>query len=60
MAEQSFQMSLLTDTPTQEGYIRDPISGREVKATPENMNKVSFAKRLISEYGYSKEQIQTF
>lgn len=44
-----------------EGYIKDPVTGRLVKITPERVEaKIIFAERLINEYGYSKEQIQTF
>ena len=44
-----------------EGYVKDPVSGRLVKITPERVEaKIVFAQRLLSEYGYSKEQIQTF
>lgn len=38
-----------------EGYVKDPVSGRLVKITPERVEaKIIFAQRLISEYGYSK------
>lgn len=44
-----------------EGYIKDPITGQLVKTTPERAEaKIVFAERLINEYGYSKDQIQTF
>ena len=44
-----------------EGYVKDPVSGRLVKITPERVEaKIIFAQRLLSEYGYLKEQIQTF
>ncbi len=44
-----------------EGYVKDPVSGRLVKITPERVEaKLIFAERLIKEYGYSKDQIQTF
>jgi len=44
-----------------EGYVIDPVTGQEVKATPERVEaKLIFAERLINEYGYSKDQIQTF
>lgn len=44
-----------------EGYVKDPVSGKLVKITPERVEaKLVFAERLINEYGYSKEQIQTF
>lgn len=44
-----------------EGYIKDPVTGKLVKATPERVDaKILFAERLIGEYGYSRDQIQTF
>ena len=43
-----------------EGYIEDYISGNPVKATPEEINAVQvYSKMLVSDYRYSKEQIQT-
>jgi len=43
-----------------EGYILDYISNEQVKATPEEVEAVQvFAKQLVEDYGYSKEQIQT-
>lgn len=43
-----------------EGKIVDYISGIEVKATPEEVEAVQvFAKQLVEDYGYSKEQIAT-
>jgi type I restriction enzyme M protein len=46
---------------TKEGYVEDPVSGRLVKKTPERVEpKIVFAQRLINEYDYSKDQIQTF
>ena len=42
------------------GYIHDYISGKPVKATPEEMEAVQvFTRRLVEDYGYSKSQIQT-
>lgn len=42
------------------GYIIDYISGQMVKATPEEMEAVQvFAKRLVEDYGYLKDQVQT-
>lgn len=42
------------------GYIQDFISGTLVRATPEELDGVQvFARRLVEDYGYSKEQIQT-
>lgn len=39
-----------------EGYVKDPLSGRFVKITPERVEaKLVFAKRHINEYGYSKD-----
>jgi len=44
-----------------EGYLKDPVSGNWVKATPEVAEaKLVFAERLLKEYGYSKKQICTF
>ena len=43
-----------------EGYIEDYISGQEIKATPEEIESVQvFAKQLVEDYDYDKEQIQT-
>ena len=43
-----------------EGYIYDYISGKEVKATPEEIQAVQvFSKQLVQDYGYPKELIQT-
>jgi type I restriction enzyme M protein len=48
-------------TVTPEGYIRDYISGELVKAGPEQIEAVQvFSRRLVDEYGYSKDQIQTW
>jgi type I restriction enzyme M protein len=42
------------------GYIADYISGQPVKATPEELEAVQvFARRLVEDYGYPKEHIQT-
>ncbi len=42
------------------GYIADYISGLAVRATPEEVESVQiFARRLVDDYGYAKEQIQT-
>jgi type I restriction enzyme M protein len=42
------------------GYIRDYISGLAVKATPEEVEAVQvFAQRLVEDYGYPKNRIQT-
>ena len=43
-----------------EGYILDYISGHPVKATPEEVEAVQvFARRLVEDYEYPKEHIQT-
>ncbi|MDR2651213.1 MAG: N-6 DNA methylase [Prevotellaceae bacterium] len=43
-----------------DGYIIDYISGQEVKVTPEEVEATQvFSKRLVEEYGYPKENIQT-
>lgn len=40
--------------------IADYISGQVVRATPEETEAVQiFARRLVEDYGYSKDQIQT-
>lgn len=45
---------------TKDGYIIDFISGKEVKATPEEIEAVQvFAKQLVEDYGYRKDHIQT-
>ena len=42
------------------GYIRDYVSGAEVKATPEEIESVQvFARRLVEDYGYPKRCLQT-
>ena len=52
MAEEQFQ--------PKEGYIIDFISGEQVKATPEEKEAVQvFARQLVEDYGYKKDQIQT-
>lgn len=43
-----------------DGYVRDYISGTPVRATPEEVESVQvFARRLVEDFGYSKDQIQT-
>jgi len=59
MPEKEFKPT--EEIKVKEGYVKDPVSGRLVKITPERVEaKIIFAQRLLSEYGYSKEQIQTF
>lgn len=44
----------------QEGYISDFISGKRVRATPEEVEAVQvFSRALVEEYGYPKDHIQT-
>src|ERR1017187_9520413 len=50
------------ETPAElkSGYIVDFISGLPVKDTPEERDAVQvFARRLVEDYGYPKELIQT-
>jgi type I restriction enzyme M protein len=45
---------------TRSGYIRDYVSGQEVRATPEEVDAVQvFARRLVEDLGYDKDQLQT-
>ena len=55
-----------TSTPEPEptslkpGYIRDYVSGVVVKASPEEVQATQvFARRLVEDYGYPKEHLQT-
>ena len=42
------------------GQIEDFISGRPVKASPEEIDAIQvFSRRLVDDYGYTKTQIQT-
>lgn len=46
--------------PSGSGYITDFISGTQVRATPEEVDAVQvFAHRLVEDYGYDEQQIQT-
>jgi type I restriction enzyme M protein len=48
------------DKEPKEGYIFDFISGYEIKAKPEEIEATQvFAKRLIDEYEFKKEDVQT-
>jgi hypothetical protein len=45
---------------TRSGYLRDYISGIEVRATPEEVDTVQvFARRLVDDLGYDSTQLQT-
>lgn len=51
---------VVTGDELQPGYITDYISGTPIRGTPEELEAVQvFAKRLVEDYEYSKEQIQT-
>ena len=57
MTTEPFQPS--TD-PIPDGHIADFISGLPVRATPEEVDAVQvFSRRLVEDFGYSREQIQT-
>ena len=45
---------------TKPGYIQDYVSGVDVRATPEELEAVQvFSKRLVEDYDYDREQLQT-
>ncbi len=49
-----------SDPQPKSGYVIDYISGIEAKATAEEIEAVQiFARRLVEDYGYDKNQIQT-
>lgn len=51
--------SSLTGVELGAGYVRDYISGQVLKAGPEEVDAVQvFARRLVEDYEYSKDQIQ--
>ena len=53
-------MMKTTNESVKEGYMIDYISGKEIKATPEEVEAVQvFSKQLVEDYGYDKNQIQT-
>src|SRR5659263_443391 len=42
------------------GTVRDYVTGRQVRATPEEVQAVQvFARRLVEDYDYDKKQITT-
>jgi type I restriction enzyme M protein len=54
------ELQVSDTTSVKPGYVLDYITGRPVKATPEETEAVQvFAQRLVEDYGYSKEQVQT-
>lgn len=49
-----------TKQKTKEGFLIDYISGKEVRALPEEVEAVQvFAKQLVNDYNYPKSNIQT-
>ncbi|MCK4357241.1 MAG: N-6 DNA methylase [Candidatus Cloacimonetes bacterium] len=52
--------TIYPETIEKKGYVRDYISGRIVKATPEEIEAVQvFSKQLIEDYSYPIKNIQT-
>lgn len=50
----------MEETTPKEGYLIDYISGKEIKATPEEVNAVQvFSKILVEDYKYPKQNIRT-
>ena len=45
---------------SRDGFVRDYVSREWVRATPEEVEAVQvLARRLVEDYGYSEDQIQT-
>ncbi|MEU8816197.1 N-6 DNA methylase [Actinoplanes sp. NPDC048796] len=54
------ETAVIEDEIAKSGRVVDYISGRELAATPEEMEAVQpFAKQLVEDYGYPKELIRT-
>jgi len=54
------RFEILEEAEKHEGEIQDFISGQWVKATPEEVEAVQIlSRRLVEDYGYDPEQIQT-
>jgi len=54
------RFEILEEAEKHEGEIQDFISGQWVRATPEEVEAVQIlSRRLVEDYGYDKEQIQT-
>jgi type I restriction enzyme M protein len=52
MTEETSLLADLAGLETQEGYIRDYISGRLIRETPEEILAVQvFARRLVEDFG---------
>jgi type I restriction enzyme M protein len=51
---------MAVDKELKDGYILDFVSGQEIKATPEEIEATQvFSKRLVEEYEFLKENLQT-
>ncbi len=51
---------MIDSLPIQPDYITDYVSGHLVRSGPEEVEAVQvFSRRLVEEYGYPKDQIQT-
>jgi Type I restriction-modification system methyltransferase subunit len=56
----SEEASGVPDPELRPGYIVDFVSGQPVRATPEEVDAVQvFSRRLVDDYGYPREHIQT-
>jgi len=54
------QAAIAADGSLKPGYVRDYVSGLPVKASPEEIEAVQvFAQRLVEDYSYPKDRIQT-
>lgn len=49
---------IVAEPDEREGYIKDYVTARWVRERPEEAPRQIFEKRLVEEYGYSKEQIE--
>ena len=52
------QEKLIIEPEEKQGYVRDYATGKWLKQRPEETARQIFEKRLIEEYGYSKNQIE--
>lgn len=44
--------------PEKKGYVVDYATGRQLRERPEEQSRQIFEKRLVDEYGYSKDQLE--
>lgn len=44
--------------PEKKGYVTDYATGRQLRERPEEESRQIFEKRLVDEYGYSKDQLE--